>query len=507
MNRRIPVLLVLALSGCPAPNQAQRAEEPAAEPVPWHREAVFYEVFVRSFQDSDGDGIGDLPGLISRLDYLNDGRPGEGDDLEVDAIWLMPVFESPSYHGYDTLDYLQVDPHYGTNDDLERLFREADARGMKVILDLVLNHSSAQHPWFEDAVTGIDAEYRDYYVWRDDNPGWTQPWGGGGTWHKRGDQYYYAVFWQGMPDLNYRNPAVVAQMNAVARHWVERGAAGYRIDAARYLVEDPRGLQADQPETHTYFQGLRAELDGIDDEHVLVAEAWTAREDVATYAGAGDEFHLAFDFDLAKAIERTLNAGNRGPLSDELGKVQDWTFGATFLNNHDMVRLADRLRRDGAERAAATILLTLPGTPFLYYGDELGMAQGTGGGDEAKRTPMAWGDGGFTKGAAWYPHADGWESQNVAEGRQDPGSLWSLYQTLLRERRAHPALRSADVELLDTEPGLLAYLRRAPGETMLVAVNVAGRELVPEVLELTGMPKIQLPTLRAGGSQRLVLSR
>jgi glycosidase len=236
-----PLLAALVALGC-AGGCARRTDPPrAAAPAPplvvdappapaawdldWARGAVFYQVFVRSFQDSDGDGVGDLRGLIARLDYLNDGRPGEGEDLGVDGIWLMPVHESPSYHGYDVVDYENIDREYGTNEDFARLCAEAKKRGMRVILDLVVNHSGVAHPWFSDPAR------RDWYVRRDDDPGWTQPWGSGPTWHRGEDGYYHGIFWSGMPDLNWRNPALRSEMARLARLWLDRGASGFRLDA------------------------------------------------------------------------------------------------------------------------------------------------------------------------------------------------------------------------------------------------------------------------------------
>jgi glycosidase len=464
---------------------------------------VFYEVFVRSFRDSNGDGIGDLRGLIEGLDYLNDGQPGQGDDLEVDGLWLMPIFKSPSYHGYDTVDYYTVDPVYGTREDLQELLEACHARGIRVILDLVLNHTSSRHPWFLNAARGPDNDYRDHYLWRDQDPGWTQPWGSGGTWHRHDSgAYYYGLFWSGMPDLNYTNPEVAQAMLEVARHWVRLGADGYRVDAARYLVEDDDRGQADLEETHAFFQSLRAELDQINPEHTLVAEAWTERAAAQTYYGQGDQFHMAFDFDLAGAIERVLVSGQRQVLDTELRRIQSagglWRFGATFLNNHDMDRLAQRLRRPGATRAAASLLMTLPGTPFIYYGDELGMRQGSGGGDEAKRTPMAWSaepSAGFSRNEPWYGLADGWEDDNVATQRQDPQSLWHHHKALIALRHQHPALRTrGQVALVETaQPGLFAMVRWTQEELAVVVVNLTGQALTPEALDLSAVPDLAPP--------------
>lgn len=484
-----------------AADLTQDMEEPAARPRHWHEDAVFYEVFVRSFRDSNGDGIGDLRGLIEGLDYLNDGVPGQGDDLEVDALWLMPIFKSPSYHGYDTLDYYSVDPLYGSQEDLEELFEACHARGMRVILDLVLNHTSSRHPWFLNASRGPDNDYRGYYLWRQEDPGWTQPWGNGRTWHRHSSgDYYYGLFWSGMPDLNYTNPEVAQAMLEVGRHWLRRGADGYRVDAARYLVEDEERGQADLAETHAFFQQMRAELEQIKPDHTLVAEAWTERAATQSYYGQGDQFHMAFDFDLASAIERALVSGQRQVLDTELRRIQSqgglWHFGATFLSNHDMDRLARRLRRPGALRAATSLLLTLPGTPFVYYGDELGMKQGSGGGDEAKRTPMAWsGDlyAGFSRNEPWYSLADGWEQDNVAAQRQDPQSLWSHHKALIALRHQHPALRTqGQVALLDSaQPGLFAMVRWTEQELAVVAINLSGEPLLPQPLDLSAVEGLE----------------
>jgi glycosidase len=219
--------------GSPAAGSAA----PAAPDGRWARDAIGYEIFVRSFSDSDGDGVGDLPGLTARLDYLNAGDPGSDADLGVDLLWLMPITASPSYHGYDVTDYRAVAADYGTLADFDALVAAADARGIRVITDLVINHTSSAHPWFLDARSGPAAAHRDWYVWRDAFADWQRPWGGGPVWYPAGGAWYYALFWQGMPDLNFQTPAVRAEMAAIAAFWLDRGAAGLRLDAARDLVE------------------------------------------------------------------------------------------------------------------------------------------------------------------------------------------------------------------------------------------------------------------------------
>ncbi|HSN87979.1 MAG TPA: alpha-amylase family glycosyl hydrolase, partial [Thermoanaerobaculia bacterium] len=296
-------LLALALAACSVAQPLALPTE-AAEPVPswdhdWARGAVFYEVFVRSFQDSNGDGIGDLPGLISRLDYLNDGNPATDTDLGVDALWLMPVFNSPSYHGYDTVDYESIEPDYGTTADFQRLLDEAHRRGIRVIVDLVVNHSSAQHPWFIESSASPRSSYRDWYVWRADNPGWKQPWGGSNdTWHEKNGAFYYGVFWGGMPDLNYFTPAVREEMKRIAALWLRRGVDGFRLDATRHLFANGPGEgQNDQPETHVYLKEFSEHVRKASPHAVLVGENWTQTPIIARYF---DDLPMNFNFPLAE---------------------------------------------------------------------------------------------------------------------------------------------------------------------------------------------------------------
>ena len=251
------VLVVMSglLAGCGRPVLPDTVPTPAlassvivAPADAWWNDTVFYEVFVRSFQDSDGDGIGDLQGLIDRLDYLNDGDPATASDLGVTGIWLMPVAQSPSYHGYVTADYYTVEQDYGSNEGFQRLIDEAHRRGIKVLVDLVLNHTSIEHPWFIDSASGPDSDKRDWYIWRPSDDGSRAPWvGGGPVWHKQGDAYYFGLFWEGMPDLNYRNPEVTAEMQNAARFWLEEmGVDGFRLDAAP-LTATADGFQAYAP--------------------------------------------------------------------------------------------------------------------------------------------------------------------------------------------------------------------------------------------------------------------
>jgi alpha-amylase len=510
-RRRIspaPLLLAaplgLALLACvfnTAPNSVAPPRPPTRTVPPrglaqwrndWTRGAVFYEVFIRSFRDSGGDGKGDLAGLIEKLDYLNDGDPATSSDLGVDALWLMPVFASPSYHGYDTTDYETINPDYGSNADFERLVSEAHRRGIRIILDFVVNHTGSDHPWFTDSASSPSSAHRDWYVWRGSDPGWTQPWGGTNpTWHSMNGAYFYGVFWAGMPDLNFRTPAVRREIERLARLWLDRGVDGFRLDAARHIVEDgPGQAQVDTPETHAYWKEFASFVRTSKPEAVLVGENWTDTPIIATYFGStaevagGDELPMNFDFPLAERILSAVKTGDASSIAAKLSEIQaaypPGANDAPFLTNHDQVRAATQLGlSSGRMRNAAAVLLTLPGAPFLYYGEEIGLQNGTTNNDEAKRTPMPWDatpGGGFTTGSPWFPFAPGQGDANVAAQTSDPGSLLSRYRSLIRARKSSAALRTGSLELLTPASGssrVLAFVRAEKTERVLVLHNLS----------------------------------
>ena len=469
----------------------KRRIAPARGPAQWNHEwargAVFYEIFVRSFKDSNGDGVGDLNGLIEKLDYLNDGNPATKTDLGVDAIWLMPVFESPSYHGYDTVDYETIALDYGSNSDFQRLLDEAHRRGIRVIVDYVMNHSSSEHPWFIESASSPSSPKRNWYVWSNSDQGWTQPWGGSNpTWHPKNGAWFYGVFWSGMPDLNYRTPAVRREMERIAQMWLARGVDGFRLDATRHLIEDgPGQQQVDTPETHDLLKEFGTVVRQMKPEAILVAENWTTTDIIATYYGStatvkgGDEMPMNFDFPLASAIVEGVNAGRASGISDKIREIlhayPEGVIDAPFLTNHDMVRVATVLRNDVAKmKNAAAILLTMPGAPFLYYGEEVGLQNRSESGDEAKRTPMPWdASGGFTSGSPWFAYSPGREQANVASQAGDPSSLWSRYRDLIAARHSSPALMRGSIEILDAGSSVLAFVRATEKERVLVVHNVS----------------------------------
>ncbi len=447
------------------------AQEPA-----WWNERVFYEVFVRSFYDSDGDGSGDLRGLIEKLDYLNDGDPATTTDLGVTGLWLMPIMASPSYHGYDVTDYRSVNPDYGTNDDFKALLAAAHERDVAVIIDLPVNHTSSQHPWFEAAAAG-DPQYRDWYVWDESCPTYRGPWNQK-VWIPLNDSCYYAVFWDGMPDLNYGNPAVVAEMNDIARFWLEdMGADGFRLDGLKHIVEEGTN-QINTEGTHEWAAGFRTYVKSVKPDALLVGEVNDNTFVSSSYVPEGSD--LVFDFDLAEALLTSANSGaaaGAATLQERVGRLYPPGQYAAFLTNHDQNRVANALRGDDdKQKVAASLLLTQPGVPFVYYGEEIGMSGAKP--DERIRTPMQWDaterSGGFTSGRPWEALQNNYADVNVAEQTDDPDSLLSHYRELIHLRSAHPALQTGTYTLVESgSRAVYSFLRQSEGETLLVLINLS----------------------------------
>jgi len=486
----------------------------------WVTTSVGYEIFVRSFFDSDADGIGDLSGILQKLDYLNDGKDG-GTDLGVSLLWLSPIFMSPSYHGYDVSDYLSINPELGSLADFHELTKAAHERGMRVILDWPLNHTSLDHAWFKESCLGTDAKKRDWYLWRASDPGWRRPWGDhGSVWHPLGDSFYYGIFSAEMPDLNLQNSAVVNELEDNLRFWLDQGADGFRIDAARYLIEDADGTLADTTGTHQLAKKLKRVLRTSSPDMLMVAEAWAKTEIVAAYQGERDEYDLAFNFDLAEVLPQCILAEDPEEIERVLVRVErsfsSRGFDAPFCENHDLTRLVTSLggRREPL-RLAAVLLLTLPGTPFLYYGQEIGQADASRcAGDACKRAPMQWAQGpgaGFTSGTPWTMPADGENGIDIGSQTADPNSLLYLYRELIRIRGEWPALTSTARRRLSTDnQAVYAFLRGEGDHPVLVVLNFSSQSLKPMIdLSSVGQPGSELAgkVLLAGGELVIPASR
>lgn len=486
-GRRVATIVVLVACGLAPvalgqePGRAETNSTPIASPIAgspdWWDDAVCYEVFVRSFFDSDGDGIGDLNGLTAKLDYLNDGDAGTTEDLGVTCLWLMPVFESPSYHGYDVTDYEAIEPDYGTMEDFTAFLAEAHRRGLRVLLDLPLNHTGSGHPWFVEALQDPESPYRDWYLWADGDPGYPGPWGET-VWHKSPvrDEYYYGVFYEGMPDLNYRNPAVTTKALEISRFWLGMGVDGFRLDAIKHLIEDGE-VQENTPETHQWLQDYGLSLETEYPEALTIGEIFGAGASILEPYYEPEQLDAYFQFEIAGQLLNAADSGNGGSLvytiEDALAKQPSQPF-ATFLTNHDQVRSMTTLTGDVSEaKLAATALLTLPGLPFVYYGEEIGMRGEKP--DERLRTPMQWSGesgGGFTTGEPWEALQGDETSVNVALQDDDPLSLLNLYRRLVQLHVTHPALAHGEfIPIESSASSLTAYLRAAGEDIVLVVLN------------------------------------
>ncbi len=457
----------------------------------WWNDRVFYEVFVRSFADSDGDGIGDLRGLTERLDYLNDADPNTTDDLGITGIWLMPVFESPSYHGYDVTDYYAIEPDYGTMEDFEAFLDAAHERGIAVIVDMVINHSSSEHPFFQRS-RDPDSIFADWYIWSHEDPGYPGPWGTQ-AWHELDGRYFYGLFWSGMPDFDLENPRVTAQMERVARFWLDDvGVDGFRIDAAKHLIEEGE-IQENTDATLEWLEGYQEFTDALNPDSLMVGEVLSGSVVASRYVP--DSLDLVFEFELADAMLLSAERGSSsgiGPAMERVLRVYPPGQYATFLTNHDEPRVMNELRTPQRAAVAATLLLTNPGVPFVYYGEEIGM-QGPKP-DPRIRTPMQWGEEppgfGFTDATnPWEPFQDDAGDVNVAAQDGVAGSLLEHYRALIHTRNASPALRFGGFVPVESGTGkVYAFVRSVGAEHVLVVVNLSGETVVEYSLSLDEGP-------------------
>jgi len=427
---------------------------------------VCYEVFVRSFYDSNGDGIGDLRGLTQKLDYIA--------GLGVDCVWLMPVAESPSYHGYDVTNYYKVEPDYGTNDDFKAFALAAHQHHIRVLVDLVLNHVSSEHPFFQEALRDTASPHRDWFRWSKS---------AGNNWHHSPlrDEYYYGLFWSGMPDLNYENPAVLEEMKHVARFWLDSmHVDGFRLDAVRHLIEVGE-QNANTPGTHQVLRQFGQYVRSIAPESYTIGEVWDNTDVILTYYP--DQLDAYFAFPISEALVEAVRTGIAGGLLPTVLQFQSaepadrW---APFQRNHDQTRIMTVLGSDvDGARLAATMLLTLPGVPFLYYGEEIGMTGDKP--DERLRTPMQWSgtSAGFTSGTPWEAMQADSLTANVAAERRDSHSLLNLYRQLLELRKRRLELRDGMVIPVETgSKSVVAYIRKYGVREVLIVANL-GRSFAP----------------------------
>jgi glycosidase len=449
---------------------------------------VYYELYVNSFYDSNHDGHGDLNGIIQKLDYLNDGNPHDKDkDLGVNALWLMPIFPSPSYHKYDTTDFYSVDPQYGNLEDFRRLTQAAHQRGMKVILDIALNHTSNQHPWFQAAMKDKNSPYRDYYIWADKNTDIheTGPWGQQlwkETYPGSGD-YYYALFADFMPDLNYDNPKVREEMIKIGQFWLKQGADGFRLDAAMHIYTG-------EPDKNVaWWSQFRQGLEQVKPDVYLVGEVWDRPYNIAPYFKSLDS---SFNFDLSGKILDAVKTGTDTGVASFAQSClalyqQNNTnaIDAPFLTNHDQERVMSELSGDtNKAKMAASILLTMPGNPYIYYGEEIGMLGNKP--DEYLREPFRWYPGNGEGQTTWEAPRDnvGTDAVSVAAEDKDKNSLLNHYRELIHVRQASDALMKGGIaEVRTGDSRVLGYTRTYQDDSM-VALHNLSQETV--TIELTG---------------------
>jgi alpha-amylase len=462
-----------------AGNDAAGMPTAQQSPPGWTRGATCYEIFIRSFADGDGDGIGDLKGLTAKLGYINDGKPDSRHSLGARCIWLMPVAESPSYHGYDATDYYKVEKDYGTNDDFRTFVSEAHRRGIKVLVDMVLNHTSNEHPWFQAALRDTTSPYRSWYRFSPTKPAEKGPWGQE-AWHKSQvrDEYYYGVFWSGMPDLNYETPAVVAEAKKIAHFWIDdMHVDGFRLDAVPYLMED-HGLLQHSPGTHALLHDYATYVRSIKPDAFTVGEVYAPIDSVLGYYP--DQLDSYFAFEAADSLLAAVRRGSaRNLLGPALRLQREVPAGrwSPFLRNHDQPRTRTELGGDMAKaKLAAFLLFTMPGMPFVYYGEEIGMT-GTKP-DERLRTPMQWSrapHGGFTRATPWEQLA-GDSLQVTVEGEDgDSASLLQLNRRMIHLRDANPALAGGQIIPLVASSDAVAAFARRDGEHVVLAVaNLSG---------------------------------
>ena len=440
---------------------------------------VFYQIFVRAFSDSDGDGIGDLNGITEKLDYL--------EELGVSGIWLLPIHPSPSYHGYDVTDYYEINPEYGTIEDFENLIAEANKRGIKIVMDLVLNHASSEHPWFKEALDNKESEYEDYFVFADEadtSYDFTASPIDGKAWHKADDRRYFGAFWGGMPDWNASNQAVRDEFKKIGEYWMDLGVDGFRLDAAKYMYakgEYNSDLVLLQ-ENLDFWEEITNAWREVNEDVYIVSEVWSDASSVAPYY---QNFDANFNFDLAESIlsvvrnERdTRGYGMMKNLATNYEKFnkhagENEIFDAIFLSNHDQNRVMSVLDNDMTSmKLASEIYMMLPGNPYVYYGEELGM-QGKKP-DEDIRLPFKWGDEYET---TWRSDYVNIPLEDVVSQTEDESSLLNHYKLLIETRNQSLALSEGQFTPVTFDKSfMMGHIRHTEKEAMLVLHNVSEKD-------------------------------
>ncbi len=527
----------------------------------WYKTGVFYEASVKAFNDSNGDGIGDFEGLRQKLDYIQ--------ELGITCIWLLPFYASPLRDdGYDIADYKSVHPQYDTLEDFKRLLAEAHQRNIRVLTDMVINHTSDQHAWFQEARRDPTSPKRDYYVWSDTDQKYseariifTDSEASNWTWDEEAKAYYWHRFFYHQPDLNFESQALQEEMLEAMRFWLDMGMDGFRLDAVPYLFEQEGTNCENLPQTHDYLKKVRQMMDTEYPGRILLAEANQWPEDVRPYFGDGDECHMAFNFPIMPRLFMALRREERRPITEIMSQLPEIPVNcqwATFLRNHDELtlemvtdeervymyleyakdprqkinvgirrRLAPLLENDRRQIELLNgLLFSLPGSPFIYYGDEIGMGDNIALPDrDGVRTPMQWSaeaNGGFSQAAPsdlYHPLISdpvyGYQTLNVASQFQSEGSLFTWMKRLIALRKQLPILGHGSLSFLDCpNPKILAYLRSDGAENLLVVANLASSDQEAELdlsvyagaAPLDLLANARLPQIENNGNYHLKLS-
>ncbi|MDE6233287.1 MAG: leucine-rich repeat protein [Lachnospiraceae bacterium] len=460
------------------------------------KQGVYYEIFVRSFADSDGDGIGDFNGVTAKLDYLK--------ELGIEGIWLMPVNASPSYHGYDVTDYMTLNGEYGTEEEFKNMLSEAHKRGIKVIMDFVINHTSNSHPWFESAISDVHSPYRDYYrfVSRYDTDNYSEfdmsPWGSD-VWQRAGDYYYYSAFYGFMPDLNYNNPKVREEIKNAAGKWLNMGIDGFRLDAAMHIYGDYEFRQMTDKErldaNIQWWNEFASYCETINPDVYLVGEAWQNDEVLAEYVQPFDtKFNFAFEQNMMSSVQEgkavlqdgTSLAQSLQNILDEYGKKDTKYLDGIFGTNHDQNRIMSQVEGNADKaRLVANIYMTLPGNPYIYYGEELGM-YGSGD-DENKRTPFIWSSDKSDMMTSWEADSQNGSVSPFNVQKTDENSMYNYYKKMIELRKSHKALTSGSYKAVSSgNDDVMAYIREYDGEKLIVIHNLSSESVTINLEEKNG---------------------
>lgn len=515
MKKHISLLLIFLLlasvfiAGCEplpqantpdetAPQQTTEGEAAAKPPYELREKSgmdakrgVYYEIFVRAFADSDGDGIGDFNGVTAKLDYLK--------ELGIDGIWLMPVNESDTYHGYDIIDYSTVNSDYGTEADFKNLLEEAHKRDIKIIMDFVINHTSSAHPWFVSSADP-DSEYREYYQWRTkDDPDYdkndTSPWGSK-EWHRKDGAYYFAMFWDDMPDLNYDSAKVRDEIKTAAKKWLDMGIDGFRLDAAMHIYGDNENKHVDQLEKNLeWWNEFAIACQESNPDVYLVGEAWQGEEVLAEYAQPFDtKFNFGFEEVMIQSVQeeqamysadQALSAYYKEILDAHYAASDDRYIDGVFGTNHDQDRIMSQMDSTEKAQLTASIYLTLPGNPYIYYGEEIGMKGAKP--DENIREPFVWSADKSDMDSRWKENEDSSDTVPLAQQLNDTNSMYSFYKNLISLRKGSAALSKGDfTDIPMNNTSVMAYSRSHGGETVQAYHNFSRQKQTVSISKITG---------------------